>query len=57
MKVTLPRANLLLLGGDLAYPNPSKDTYEQRLFVPFQVGIRRDEGGRRVCEHHYDHIL
>lgn len=35
--LTLPRADLLMLGGDLAYPNPSRDTYEQRLFRPFQV--------------------
>ena len=29
---TLPRADLLVLGGDLAYPNPSNDTYENRFF-------------------------
>ncbi len=34
--VQLPRADVLLLGGDLAYPNPCRETYEQRLFVPFQ---------------------
>lgn len=34
--VELPRADVLLLGGDLAYPNPSRETFEQRLFVPFQ---------------------
>ena len=28
----LPRADLLILGGDLAYPNPSNETYETRLF-------------------------
>ena len=29
---TLPRADLLVLGGDLAYPNPSNETYENRFF-------------------------
>jgi hypothetical protein len=28
----LPRADVLILGGDLAYPNPSNETYETRLF-------------------------
>lgn len=28
----LPRADVLILGGDLAYPNPSNMTYEKRLF-------------------------
>lgn len=28
----LPRADVLVLGGDLAYPNPSNETYEKRLF-------------------------
>jgi hypothetical protein len=35
----LPRGEVLLLGGDLAYPNPSRETYEQRLFVPFQEAM------------------
>lgn len=34
--ISLPRADLLLIGGDLAYPNPSRETFEQRLFVPFE---------------------
>ncbi len=28
----LPRADLLVLGGDLAYPHPSNETYERRFF-------------------------
>ena len=28
----LPRGDLLILGGDLAYPNPSNETYENRFF-------------------------
>ncbi len=29
-QIELPRAALLLLGGDLAYPNPTEETYETR---------------------------
>ncbi|GFR41995.1 hypothetical protein Agub_g2809, partial [Astrephomene gubernaculifera] len=35
----LPRGDVLVLGGDLAYPNPSRDTYHQRLFGPFQAAL------------------
>lgn len=38
-QLQLPRGEVLLIGGDLAYPNPSRDTYEQRLFVPFQEAM------------------
>ncbi|KAL6493243.1 hypothetical protein OROGR_033002 [Orobanche gracilis] len=38
--VTLPRGNLLLIGGDLAYPNPSAFTYESRLFRPFEYALQ-----------------
>ena len=33
----LPRGDVMLIGGDLAYPNPTRETYEQRLFRPFEV--------------------
>ncbi|XP_042508858.1 uncharacterized protein LOC122084572 [Macadamia integrifolia] len=36
----LPRGNLLLIGGDLAYPNPSAFTYEKRLFRPFEYALQ-----------------
>ncbi|GAB4856600.1 hypothetical protein Ancab_014516 [Ancistrocladus abbreviatus] len=36
----LPRGNLLLVGGDLAYPNPSAFTYERRLFRPFEYALQ-----------------
>ena len=35
----LPRADVLVLGGDLAYPNPSTETYEQRFFAPFEAAL------------------
>ena len=35
MEITLPRAQLLLIGGDLVYPNPTRSAYESRLFHPF----------------------
>lgn len=36
----LPRGDLLLIGGDLAYPNPSAFTYEKRLFYPFEHALQ-----------------
>lgn len=38
-RLELPRGEVLLIGGDLAYPNPSRETFEQRLFVPFQEAM------------------
>ncbi|GKV04679.1 hypothetical protein SLEP1_g16804 [Rubroshorea leprosula] len=37
---TLQRGDLLLVGGDLAYPNPSAFTYERRLFCPFEYALQ-----------------
>ncbi|XP_057974243.1 uncharacterized protein LOC131162100 isoform X2 [Malania oleifera] len=37
---TLPRGDLLLIGGDLAYPNPSAFTYERRFFCPFEYALQ-----------------
>ncbi|KAG0469979.1 hypothetical protein HPP92_016679 [Vanilla planifolia] len=39
-KCTLPRGHFLLIGGDLAYPNPSAFTYESRLFLPFEYALQ-----------------
>ncbi|KAH7429398.1 hypothetical protein KP509_09G046200 [Ceratopteris richardii] len=36
----LPRGDLLLIGGDLAYPNPSPYSYENRLFRPFEYALQ-----------------
>ncbi|CAK7347583.1 unnamed protein product [Dovyalis caffra] len=38
--LSLPRGNLLLIGGDLAYPNPSSFTYEKRFFCPFEYALQ-----------------
>ncbi|XP_010275607.1 PREDICTED: uncharacterized protein LOC104610601 [Nelumbo nucifera] len=38
--LVLPRGDLLLIGGDLAYPNPSAFTYEKRLFRPFEYALQ-----------------
>ena len=35
----LPRSKVLFLGGDLAYPSPTIDSYEQRFFGPFQCAL------------------
>ncbi|XP_011627911.1 uncharacterized protein LOC18446479 isoform X1 [Amborella trichopoda] len=37
---SLPRGDLFLIGGDLAYPNPSPFTYERRLFCPFEYALQ-----------------
>ncbi|EFJ24167.1 hypothetical protein SELMODRAFT_102099 [Selaginella moellendorffii] len=39
-ETVLQRSSLLLLGGDLAYPNPSPTSYEQRLFRPFEYAMQ-----------------
>ncbi|KAL7245140.1 hypothetical protein ACSBR2_000464 [Camellia fascicularis] len=38
--INLPRGDLLLIGGDLAYPNPSGFTYENRFFRPFEYALQ-----------------
>ncbi|XP_035837131.1 uncharacterized protein LOC110943731 [Helianthus annuus] len=38
--IKLPRGDLLLIVGDLAYPYPSPDTYEKRFFYPFEEAPR-----------------
>ncbi len=35
----LPRGNMLILGGDLAYPAPTAEEYESRFFAPFQAAM------------------
>ena len=39
VSMQLPRADVLVIGGDLAYPNPSNETYEQRFFRPFEAAL------------------
>ncbi|KAJ4801307.1 Calcineurin-like metallo-phosphoesterase superfamily [Rhynchospora pubera] len=39
-KLVLPRGKFLLIGGDLAYPNPSSFTYEKRFFSPFESALQ-----------------
>lgn len=39
-KLELPRGRLLIIGGDLAYPNPSTYSYERRLFQPFEYALQ-----------------
>ncbi|CAH2078205.1 unnamed protein product [Thlaspi arvense] len=38
--ISLQRGNVLIIGGDLAYPNPSAFTYEKRLFCPFEYALQ-----------------
>ncbi|VAI36061.1 unnamed protein product [Triticum turgidum subsp. durum] len=39
-RLILPRGELLLIGGDLAYPNPCSFTYERRFFCPFEYALQ-----------------
>lgn len=39
-RLTFPRGQLLLVGGDLAYPNPSSFSYERRFFCPFEYALQ-----------------
>ena len=36
-----PGLGFLILGGDLCYPDPQVDTYDRRLFVPFEYAWNR----------------
>lgn len=44
----LPRGDLLLHGGDLAYPHPSPELYEQRFFGPYEAALRPPDGADLV---------
>jgi len=39
-RLIFPRGELLLIGGDLAYPNPCPFTYERRFFCPFEYALQ-----------------
>jgi len=40
----LPRGAALVLGGDLAYPHPTRETYARRLVGPFEAALPRPAG-------------
>lgn len=44
----LPRGDLLLHGGDLAYPHPSLDVYESRLIRPYEAALAAPMGADSV---------
>ncbi|XP_040998137.1 uncharacterized protein LOC121244173 [Juglans microcarpa x Juglans regia] len=50
-KLTLKRGDLLLIGGDLAYPNPSKYTYERRFLRPFEYALQLPNNHKRDHGH------
>lgn len=37
--LSLPRPRLLVIGGDMAYPGPTRESYESRLFYPFEQAM------------------
>ncbi|KAH9601181.1 hypothetical protein LSM04_005913 [Trypanosoma melophagium] len=36
----LPRSSFVIIGGDLAYPNPTDETYQTRLIEPYDDALR-----------------
>ena len=46
-KRTLPRGDFLVIGGDLAYPDPEPETYEKRFFRPFEDALQAPPSFRR----------
>ncbi|MDQ3676565.1 MAG: metallophosphoesterase [Actinomycetota bacterium] len=43
--VTLPRGNVLLLGGDQVYPSAEPETYEDRFKGPFRAALPQSDPG------------
>ncbi len=43
----LPRADVLLFGGDEVYPTPSREEYQRRLVVPFSKAFGEEVPGTR----------
>ncbi|MCA1583839.1 MAG: hypothetical protein LC791_03355, partial [Acidobacteria bacterium] len=39
----LPRADILVFGGDEVYPTPSREEYQRRLIVPFETAFGDDD--------------
>ena len=46
---TLPRASLMIVGGDLAYPGPSYETYTGRFMRPFEEALPPSGTERLRC--------
>ena len=46
-RLTLPRGDVLVIGGDLAYPDPSVETFEKRFFRTFEDALPPPRGFRK----------
>jgi hypothetical protein len=46
-EVTLPRGDLLVFGGDLVYPTPSREEYQRRLVSPYAAAFGDDRPQER----------
>jgi hypothetical protein len=46
----LPRADLLILGGDMVYPGPGRDAYQQRLVAPFEAASAGIPAGAEAAD-------
>jgi hypothetical protein len=45
-KETLPRGEILVMGGDAVYPTPDRDAYEERLVSPYRDALPEVEQGK-----------
>lgn len=39
LSIELPRADIVILGGDQVYPSPTKDAYENRFKIPYEAAV------------------
>lgn len=42
--IHLPRAKMIMIGGDLAYPNPTAENYQDRFILPFEYALAPPPG-------------
>ncbi|RNF23168.1 uncharacterized protein Tco025E_02862 [Trypanosoma conorhini] len=53
----LPRASFVLIGGDLAYPNPTDETYGTRLRGPYEDALGGNAELRRLVKQRYSEVV
>ncbi|RNF03187.1 hypothetical protein TraAM80_05921 [Trypanosoma rangeli] len=53
----LPRASFVLIGGDLAYPNPTDETYRTRLQGPYEDALGGNAELRRLVAQRYREVV
>ncbi|ORC89049.1 uncharacterized protein TM35_000142600 [Trypanosoma theileri] len=53
----LPRASFVIIGGDLAYPNPTDETYQTRLIEPYDDALRGSKELRELMRDQQEEIV